>query len=36
MPENFFIDELLGKLDPEDATDEPIEIDDGDIIVVKE
>ena len=32
MPEQFFIDELLGKLKPEDATDKPIEIDDSDII----
>ena len=32
MPEKLFLDELLDKLDPEDVMDEPIEIDDSDII----
>jgi hypothetical protein len=32
MLEKLFLDELLGKLTPEDATDEPIEIDDSDIM----
>lgn len=32
MLEEIFLDELLNKLSPEDATDEPIEIDDSDIM----
>lgn len=35
MEEKLFLDELLGELHPEDATDKPIEIDDSDIMGFK-